>query len=105
MGFFSDKDIDTETISSKLRRKYLAHGESLSSSRLIAEAGAIIAERTNSYNEIDIVLSGRFEFTLSGDTAMLSEGDSVYIPRDTPYSFVCLEKGEIITVRNEEDAE
>ena len=105
MSFFSDKDIDTVAVSNKLKRKFLAHGDGLSSSRLIAEAGAIIAERKNCYNEIDIVLSGRFEFTLAGDTAVLSEGDSIFIPRDTPYSFVCLEKGEIITVRNAETTE
>lgn len=100
MGFFFDKDIGTDIIDSKSKRKIIAEGEELTSSHLYAEAGSVFTEKRKPYSGIAVILSGQFEFTLDGDTALLSAGDSVYIPPDVPYSFVCLGKGEVITVIN-----
>ena len=84
MNYFFDKDIEAFDLSDKSKRKTIAHGKNLTTCHL--------------YSQVTIILSGRFEFTLNGDTVLLSSGDSVYIPDNAEHSLVCLEKGELIDV-------
>ena len=98
MGFFFDKDIDARVLDAKSRRKVLAHGKDLMACHLYFDAGGIGTPHKHPHTQVTIILSGRFEFTLNGDTVLLSSGDSVYIPDNAEHSLVCLEKGELIDV-------
>ncbi|WP_336058054.1 cupin domain-containing protein [Nitratireductor sp. CH_MIT9313-5] len=42
------------------------------------------------------VTSGRFRFTVSGDTQDLGPGDAMLIPSNAEHSCLCLEEGELI---------
>ena len=99
MAFFFDKDIEKTEMDSRSSRKVLAHGRDLMACHLYYEAGGTGLPHTHMNNtQITTILSGRFEFTLSGDTAVLTSGDSVYIPSGAEHSIACLEKGELIDV-------
>lgn len=98
MGFFFDKDIEKTAINSKSSYKVIAHDDAIMACRFYYESGGIGTLSSHANDQICIILSGRFEFTLSGDTAVITAGDSVYIPRGEEHSLVCLEKGELINI-------
>lgn len=98
MNYFFDKDIEAFDLSDKSKRKTIAHGKNLTTCYLYFEAGGIGEPHKHTQTQVTIILSGRFEFTLNGDTVLLSSGDSVYIPGNAEHSLVCLEKGELIDV-------
>ncbi len=98
MGFFFDKDIDARILDSKSKRKVLAHDKDLMACHLYFDDGGIGTPHKHPHTQIALILSGRFEFTLDGDTAVLTAGDSVYIPGNKEHSLVCLEKGELIDI-------
>lgn len=98
MNYFFDKDIEAFDLSDKSKRKTIAHGKNLTTCHLYFEAGGIGEPHKHPQTQVAIILSGRFEFTLNGDTVLLSSGDSVYIPGNAEHSLVCLEKGELIDV-------
>ena len=98
MGFFFDKDIDARVLDAKSRRKVLAHGKDLMACHLYFDAGGIGTPHKHPHTHIALILSGRFEFTLEGDTAVMTAGDSVYIPGNVEHSLVCLEKGELVDI-------
>ena len=87
--FFFDRDIDAKVLGPKNRRKILAHDKDLMACHLYFDEGGV---------EIAVILSGKFEFTLEGDSTTLSAGDSVYIPSNAMHGLVCLEKGELLDI-------
>lgn len=98
MGFYFDKDISALTLDAKSKRKVLAHGKELMACHLYFEEGGIGTPHKHPHTQIAVIISGRFEFTLDGDTATVTAGDSVFIPGNVEHSLVCLEKGELIDI-------
>ena len=98
MGFFFDKDIEARVLDEKSKRKVLAHDKDLMACHLYFDAGGICTPHKHPHTQIALILSGRFEFTLDGDTAVMTAGDTVYIPGNVEHSLVCLEKGELIDI-------
>ena len=96
--FFFDRDIDAKVLGPKNRRKILAHDKDLMACHLYFDEGAVGDPHTHPHTQIALVLSGRFEFTLEGETKTLSAGDSVYIPSNALHGLVCLEKGELVDI-------
>ena len=95
-NFFFDKDIEAKILDEKSRRKVLAHQDPLMACRLWFEDGGIGTHHTHPHSQITYVVSGRFDYTVSGETRTLGPGDSVFVPSDAVHGMVCLEKGEII---------
>ena len=96
--FFFDRDIDAKVLGPKNRRKILAHNKDLMACHLYFDAGGIGTPHKHPHTQIALILSGRFEFTLDGDTAVMTAGDTVYIPGNVEHSLVFLEKGELIDI-------
>ncbi len=44
------------------------------------------------------VAEGKFEFTVSGETQIVSKGDCVLMPPDAVHGTVCLEAGKLVDV-------
>ncbi len=98
MGFFFGKDIFSVPVNGKSRMKTLAHGRDLMICSLSFDEGGMGPSHSHRNTQITAVLSGRFEFTLDGDTAVLAAGDSVYVAPNAEHSLICLEKGEILDI-------
>ena len=94
--FFVDKDISTDIIDERTKRKVLAHDDEMMACHLYFKTGSIGRKHSHSNTQICYIIRGRFEFDLEGDTRVLTSGDSVYIPSDAEHGLVCLEEGEVV---------
>ena len=66
--------------------------------RVTLEQGAIAAEHAHPHEQISVVLQGQMEFTISGETKMLNEGDAVVIPGDALHSVKAIVQSELLEV-------
>ncbi len=58
--------------------------------------GAIGAPHTHYHTQTTYVASGKFEFTINGETKIVSAGDGLYMEPDVLHGCVCLEPGILI---------
>ena len=98
MGFFFDKDIKAKVLDGKSSRKVLAHCDDAMACHLFFEQGGRGTLHSHPHTQICYVISGVFDFTLSGETRRISAGDSVCIPSDAEHGLECIEKGELIDI-------
>jgi quercetin dioxygenase-like cupin family protein len=83
-----------------VKRQILAHGRDLMLVRVVFEAGAIGLEHKHPHAQNSYVESGRFEITIAGDTRVLSQGDSFYVPGNILHGAKALEAGCLIDAFN-----
>jgi quercetin dioxygenase-like cupin family protein len=83
-----------------VKRQILAHGRDLMLVRVVFEAGAIGAEHKPPHAQNSCVESGRFEITIAGETRVLGQGDSFYVPGNVLHGAKALEAGCLIDAFN-----
>ena len=64
----------------------MVHGNQLTWAFWTVEKGASIPEHQHPHEQIMHVVSGKFEFTLNGETKVYNSGDIVPIPSNIPHS-------------------
>ena len=64
----------------------LYHSDQLTFGHLVLEQGALLPEHHHINEQWTHVIEGSLEFTLDGETQIMSPGISVYIPANTPHS-------------------
>ena len=79
-------------------RRILAYNDDLMSVEVSFETGAEGAVHTHPHTQLSYVLSGRFDYTVEGETVTLEPGDSIVVPSGLPHGTVCLEKGVLLDV-------
>jgi quercetin dioxygenase-like cupin family protein len=62
-----------------LRQKVAAHGYEVAT--FAWPAGTVVPARTQPQERVDAVVAGIVKITLDGETAILTAGDMVYVPR------------------------
>lgn len=99
-NFFFTKDEKTEILEEgKNYRKMKAHNGSLMILEVIFENGGEGAPHTHTHEQISYCLEGEFEYTVEGETHILKQGDSVYVPSDALHGCKVLSpKGRLIDV-------
>ena len=81
-------------------RRILAYNDELMSVEVAFETGSVGAVHTHPHTQLSYVLSGRFDYTVDGETAHLRPGDSIVVPSGLPHGTVCVEKGVLLDVFN-----
>jgi quercetin dioxygenase-like cupin family protein len=61
-------------------------------------AGTCFPEHSHSLDKIDAVLKGRFKITMGGKSFILSAGDYVYIPANTPHSAEVVGNESVVSI-------
>ena len=79
-------------------RRVLSYDESLMSVEVSFETGAVGAEHTHPHTQCSYVLSGRFSYSVEGESMELNPGDSIVVPSGLPHGTVCLEKGVLLDI-------
>jgi len=74
------------------------HGENMTVTNWEVEAGASFPEHSHPHEQISIVVDGKFELTLDGETEVLTPGRIAIIPPDIPHSGRAVTACEIIDV-------
>ena len=64
----------------------LFHSEQLTFGHLVLEEGAVLPEHHHVHEQWTHVMEGRLEFTLDGETQIMTPGISVFIPSDVVHS-------------------
>ena len=73
--FMKHDDAEAEIMGNGITKRILSYDESLMVEELVFEQGAKSAEHTHTPVQIPYVKSGVFEFTVGGESFVLSEGD------------------------------
>ena len=79
-------------------RRILAYDENLMSVEVAFETGAEGAVHTHPHTQCSYVLSGKFSYSVEGQSVELNPGDSIVVPSGLPHGTVCLEKGALLDI-------
>ena len=96
--FIESKDVEWEVVAPGMKRKIMAHDESLMLVRVEFEKGAVGTLHSHRHVQISHVESGLFEVVISGEKKQLRAGDVFYVPPHAIHGAVCLEPGVLIDV-------
>jgi quercetin dioxygenase-like cupin family protein len=77
-------------------RQVLSDAPDLMVVRFAFDAGAEGRLHSHPHTQATYVASGRFRFTVAGETFEVGPGDSFVIPGDAPHGCTCLAAGELI---------
>ena len=77
-------------------RRVLAWNEALMAVEVSFETGAAGKEHTHPHSQCSYVLSGRFRYSVEGESTELAPGDSIVVPSGLVHGTVCLEKGVLL---------
>jgi quercetin dioxygenase-like cupin family protein len=92
------KEASSKDLGNGCRRTILATGGGLMTVEFQFDQGAVGALHSHPHEQVGFVVSGRFEFTLSGVTSVLSAGDSYYVPSGLVHGVKTLEAGVLLDV-------
>lgn len=81
-----------------VRRRVLSYNEELMTVEVAFEAGAVGAVHTHPHTQCTYVLSGRFSYSVEGESTILGPGDSIVVPSGLPHGTSCLEKGVLLDI-------
>ena len=79
-------------------RRVLAWNDQLMAVEVSFETGAVGAEHSHPHTQCSYVLSGRFSYSVEGESTELGPGDSIVVPSGLPHGTVCLEKGVLLDI-------
>ncbi len=77
-------------------RRILAWNDQLMLVEVLFEAGAEGAPHTHPHVQSSYVVSGKFLYTVEGESTELNPGDSIVVPSGLVHGTVCLEKGVLL---------
>lgn len=94
--FFFESEMPWEQTGPGTRRQIMGHDNQIMTVRMHFAAGAVGAAHSHFHAQTTYIASGRFEFTVGGQTVTLGPGDGVYIEPNAPHGLVCVEEGIVI---------
>lgn len=74
----------------------LHHSDSLTFGHIVVEEGAILPEHHHVNEQWTHVIDGQLEFTIDGETQILTSGHTAHIPSNVPHSARALTKVKLI---------
>ena len=79
-------------------RRVLAWNDQLMAVEVSFETGAVGTDHTHPHTQCSYVLSGRFRYSVEGESTELSPGDSIVVPSGLVHGTVCLETGVLLDI-------
>ncbi len=77
-------------------RQIMGYNDDIMLVKVKFETGAIGTPHTHPHTQTTFVASGKFEFTINGETKIVSAGDGLYMEPDVLHGCKCLEAGLLI---------
>lgn len=62
------------------------HGEHIMLSQAALDAGAVVPEHRHPHEQAGVVVSGRLELTIAGETRILAAGEVYIVPPNVPHA-------------------
>lgn len=94
--FIYHKERPSEDVGNGVTRRVLAHGGTMMAVEVSFEKGAVGSLHHHPHEQLTYVLSGRFAFTIDGETRDVGAGDTLYKAPEVVHGCVCLEAGVLL---------
>ncbi|MDD4921217.1 MAG: cupin domain-containing protein [Bacteroidales bacterium] len=95
-SFLFEKEIAWEPAGEGIVRQIMGYDGQLMLVKVAFQKGAIGSSHTHNHSQSTFVASGKFEFTICGETKIVETGDGLYMAPDTLHGCICLEAGVLI---------
>ncbi|MBQ2794147.1 MAG: cupin domain-containing protein [Clostridia bacterium] len=92
------KDVKETDLGGGVRRKVLAHDESIMTVEVSFDTGAVGSVHTHPHSQISYCVSGSFRADIGGEVKIISVGDSYVVAPNLPHGVVCLSAGTLVDV-------
>ena len=96
--FTHHKDTKLKDLGGGSSRRILAYNDSLMTVEVNFEAGSEGALHSHKHTQCSYVLSGKFIYTVEGESVELNPGDSVVVPGNAVHGTKCLEAGTLLDI-------
>lgn len=94
--FVYKKDTVLDDLGNGVSRRILAHAGGMMAVEVNFSAGSVGPMHSHPHEQLTYVLSGRFSFTIDGETRDVSAGDTLYKKPNVVHGCVCLEAGTLL---------
>ena len=81
-------------------RRLLAYTDELMCVENTFQTGAVGSLHSHPHTQITYVVSGRFSFTIDGETRQVAAGDTLLKKNGVPHGCTCLEAGVLLDIFN-----
>ncbi len=98
--FTFNKDVIATDCEPGVQRKILCYSDELMMCEISFQKGAKGNFHSHEHLQITYIVKGSFEFTIDGETKIVKQGDSVYMPSNAEHGVTCLEEGILVDVFN-----
>lgn len=98
--FTYNNDVTATNCEPGVTRKILSYSEELMMCEITFEKGAKGNFHSHQHLQITYIAKGSFEFTIDGETKIVKQGDSVYMPSNAVHGVTALEEGILVDVFN-----
>lgn len=98
--FTFNKDVTPTPCEPGVSRRILSYSDELMMCEISFEKGAKGNFHKHPHLQITYIAKGSFEFTIDGETKIVNQGDSVYMPSNSEHGVTCLEEGILVDVFN-----
>lgn len=96
--WMKDTEADNEEASPGVVRQIKSYTDELMVVENIFQKGAVGAVHSHPHTQITYVVSGKFEFTIGGETRIVSRGDTMLKKNGIKHGCVCLEEGILLDI-------
>lgn len=94
--FLYEQEIEWEPAGEGVFRQIMGYDGQVMLVKVRFEKGAIGAPHTHYHTQTTYVASGKFAFTVNGESRTVEAGDGIYIEPDAEHGCTCLEAGTLI---------
>ncbi|RWR03067.1 cupin [[Pantoea] beijingensis] len=94
--FIFKKETQLDDLGNGVTRRILAHSGTMMAVEVNFEKNAVGPLHHHPHEQLTYVLSGRFAFTIDGETKEVAAGDTLYKRPNVIHGCVCLEAGTLL---------
>lgn len=98
--FKYNKDVIPTDCEPGVTRKILCYSDDLMMCEITFKKGSKGNFHKHEHLQITYITKGSFEFTIGGETKIVNQGDSVYMPSNVEHGVTALEDGILVDVFN-----
>ena len=96
--WMKDSEADNFEAAEGVTRRIKSYTDELMVVENIFRKGAVGSVHSHPHTQITYVVSGKFEFTINGETRTVTAGDTMLKKNGIPHGCVCLEDGILLDI-------
>lgn len=94
--FIFEKETEWENAGENVVRQIMGYNDDIMLVKVKFATGAVGTPHTHPHTQSTFVASGKFEFTVGGETKIVSAGDGLYMEPNVLHGCKCLEAGVLV---------